>query len=87
MKARIGMENENIFTEEFWENQNFIINAVDNLDARLYISEQCLLFRKILIDSGTLGIIANSPNFSKNPKTSNTRNLLFSNNFIFDNSL
>ena len=60
MKARIGMENENIFSEEFWENQNFIINAVDNLEARLYISEQCLLFRKILIDSGTLGTIANS---------------------------
>ena len=60
MKARIGMENENIFTEEFWENHNFIINAVDNSEARLYISEQCLLFIKILIDSGTLGTIANS---------------------------
>ena len=60
MKARIGIENENIFSEEFWEKQNFIINAVDNLEARLYISEQCLLFRKTLIDSGTLGTIANS---------------------------
>jgi len=60
MKARIGQENENIFNEEFWENQNFIINAVDNIEARLYISEQCILYRKTLIDSGTLGTIANS---------------------------
>ena len=60
MKARIGIENENIFCEEFWENQNFIINAVDNVEARLYISEQSLIFKKVLIDSGTLGTIANS---------------------------
>ena len=60
MKARIGLENENIFNEEFWGDQNFIINAVDNLEARIYISDQCILFRKFLIDSGTLGTIANS---------------------------
>ena len=60
MKARVGIENENIFDEEFWEKQNFIINAVDNLEARLYISDQCILYRRFLIDSGTLGTIANS---------------------------
>ena len=60
MKARIGIENENIFDEEFWEKQNFIINAIDNLEARLYISDQCILYRRFLIDSGTLGTIANS---------------------------
>ena len=60
MKARIGIETENIFNEEFYENQDFIINAVDNLEARLYISEQSILYRKILIGSGTLGTIANS---------------------------
>ena len=60
MKARIGIENENIFNEEFWKKQDFIINAVDNIEARLYISEQCILNQRILIDSGTLGTIANS---------------------------
>ena len=60
MKARIGIENENIFDEKFWEKQDFIINAVDNVEARLYISEQSIIFRKKLIDSGTLGTIANS---------------------------
>ena len=60
MKARIGEENENIFKEKFWQNQDYIINAVDNLEARIYISEQSLIYKKILIDSGTLGTIANS---------------------------
>ena len=60
MKARIGIENENIFDEKFWEKQDFIINAVDNVEARLYISEQSIIYRKKLIDSGTLGTIANS---------------------------
>jgi len=60
MKARIGIENENIFNENFWKKQDFIINVVDNIEERLYISEQCMINKKILIDSGTLGTIANS---------------------------
>ena len=60
MKERIGIENENIFDEKFWEKQDFIINAVDNVEARLYISEQSIIYRKKLIDSGTLGTLANS---------------------------
>ena len=60
MTLKIGIENENIFDEEFWNKQNYIINAVDNVEARVYISNQCLLYKKILLDSGTLGAIANS---------------------------
>ena len=60
MKSKIGKENENIFDEKFWENQNYIINAVDNVDARIYIAEQSKIFNKILIDSGTIGTMANS---------------------------
>ena len=48
MNARIGIENENIFNEKFWQRQNYIINAVDNIDARIYISEQSLIYKKIL---------------------------------------
>jgi ubiquitin-activating enzyme E1 len=40
--------------------QGFIINALDNVEARLYISEQSIIYWKKLIDSVTLGIIANS---------------------------
>ena len=58
--SKIGPENENKFDEKFWSKQNYVIIAVDNVEARKYISEQCLLFKKVLIDSGTKGTKANS---------------------------
>ena len=59
-QVRVGQETENIFCEEFWEKQDFIINAVDNIEARKYIADQSLIYKKTLIDSGTLGTKANS---------------------------
>ena len=59
-QTRVCPENEHFFDEEFWSKQDYIINAVDNVNARVYISEQCLIYKKILIDSGTLGTKANS---------------------------
>ena len=38
MDKKVGLETENIFDETFWNSQNYIINAVDNLEARIYIS-------------------------------------------------
>ena len=58
--SKVGIETEDIFDEIFWKSQDYIINAVDNIEARIYINKQCLIFKKILIDSGTLGTIANS---------------------------
>ena len=59
-RKRVESESENFFDEEFWNKQDFIINAVDNLEARVYIAEQSLIYKKILIDSGTLGTKAHS---------------------------
>ena len=59
-QARIGPENEKIFNDNFWKKQNFIINAVDNVEARIYTSNKSKLYNKILIDSGTTGVKANS---------------------------
>ena len=65
----VNYETENIYNEEFWKKQNFIITAVDNVSARKYIDSQCTLFNLNLIDSGTEGIKASSqliiPNISK----------------------
>ena len=55
LQSRVGPENEHIFNEKFWENQTYIINAVDNIQARRYIDNQCTIYGKCLIDSGTLG--------------------------------
>ena len=59
-KIRVDQESENFFDEEFWNKQDFIINAVDNIEARKYIAEQSLIYKKILFDSGTHGTKANS---------------------------
>ena len=45
----VNEDTENIYNENFRENQNFIFNAVDNNKARKYIDSQCLLFNKNLI--------------------------------------
>ena len=59
-QSKVCKETENIFNQNFWEKQNFIINAVDNVEARVYNAKKCEEFKKILIDSGTNGNRANS---------------------------
>jgi len=60
LQKRIGPENENLFNQKFWKKQNIIINAVDTIEARKYIANECKKYQKILIDSGTNGTKANS---------------------------
>ena len=60
LQARIGPENEEKFNEKFWKKQKFVINAVDNVEARKFISKKSKMYRRILIDSGTNGTKANS---------------------------
>ncbi len=55
LQSRVGPENEHIFNDKFWDDQTFIINAVDNIQARKYVDNQCTIYGKALIDSGTLG--------------------------------
>ena len=55
LQSRVGPENEHIFDDKFWDEQTFIINAVDNIQARKYVDTQCTIYGKALIDSGTLG--------------------------------
>eukprot|EP00957_Ditylum_brightwellii_P008568 649844-Ditylum_brightwellii.AAC.1 len=44
------------FTDDFWSNGiDVILNALDNVEARLYMDSQCVANRKGLIDAGTLG--------------------------------
>ena len=50
----------NIFNDEFFEKQNIVISAVDNILARKYIDKLCVFYNKVFIDSGTQGTKANS---------------------------
>uniref|UniRef100_UPI00398E7F4A ubiquitin-like modifier-activating enzyme 1 isoform X2 n=1 Tax=Pristiophorus japonicus TaxID=55135 RepID=UPI00398E7F4A len=56
---RVGPETENIYNQDFFENLNGIANALDNVEARRYMDESCVLYRKPLLESGTLGTKAN----------------------------
>ena len=49
-------ENEYLFNDEFWINQDFVICAVDTIDGRKYIDQMCTKYDKILTDSGTNGV-------------------------------
>lgn len=60
MKLRVSSENEEIFNDQFWESLNFIVNAVDNVKARLYVDSKCVWYERTLFESGTLGTKCNS---------------------------
>ncbi|KAI4368912.1 hypothetical protein MLD38_017415 [Melastoma candidum] len=60
LQNRVGSETENVFDDTFWENLNVVINALDNVNARLYVDQRCLYFQKPLLESGTLGAKCNT---------------------------
>ena len=53
----LNEETENFFDENFWMKQNYILNAVDNNEARNFIDAKCCFYSKPYIDTGTLGTI------------------------------
>ena len=56
----VGEQTENVFNDDFWESLDFIVNAVDNIKARLYVDSRAVWYKKPLLESGTLGTKANS---------------------------
>ncbi|KAL3654890.1 E1 ubiquitin-activating protein [Castilleja foliolosa] len=60
LQNRASAETEHVFDDTFWENLCVVINALDNVNARLYIDQRCLYFQKALLESGTLGAKCNT---------------------------
>lgn len=56
---RICEDTDKIYSEGFFENLDGVANALDNVDARLFVDRKCVIYRKPLIDSGTLGALGN----------------------------
>jgi len=56
---RVGEENEHIYNRKFYQNLDGIINALDNVDARLYMDKKCIENKLPLLESGTLGTKGN----------------------------
>jgi ubiquitin-activating enzyme E1 len=59
MENRVEPKSEDIFTDSFWDGLDFVVNALDNQQARKYVDSKCVIHKKPLFESGTLGTQAN----------------------------
>ncbi|KAH7447147.1 hypothetical protein KP509_01G093700 [Ceratopteris richardii] len=60
LQNRVSPETETVFDDGFWESIDVVINALDNVNARLYVDSRCVYFQKPLLESGTLGTKCNT---------------------------
>jgi len=56
---RVGQDTEHVYNDEFFEGLDGVCNALDNIDARIYVDRRCVYYHKPLIESGTLGTKGN----------------------------
>ncbi len=44
IKSLVNENSEVVFNDEYWENLDIVINAVDNIKARMYVDSQCVWY-------------------------------------------
>lgn len=54
-ESKVGPETEVLFNDDFFDSLTGVCTALDNIEARLYVDQRCLFYRKPMLDSGTLG--------------------------------
>ena len=59
-RERVSPDTEHLFNAQFWEGLDGVTNALDNVEARRYVDSRCIVFRKPLLESGTLGTKGNT---------------------------
>jgi len=59
MEIRVGPDTEETFDDAFWDSVTCTVNALDNVQARMYVDSKCVWYGRPLIESGTLGTKAN----------------------------
>ncbi|KAL6757412.1 ubiquitin-activating enzyme E1 [Haematococcus lacustris] len=55
LQNRVSPDTEAAFNDAFWQGLDLVVNALDNVNARLYVDSRCVYFGKPLLESGTLG--------------------------------
>lgn len=55
MLDKVCPDSEKSFSDSFFESQNIIVNALDNIEARRYVDSRCVTNSRPLVESGTLG--------------------------------
>ncbi len=51
---------ENVFNDDFYASLSGVCTALDNVEARLYVDQKCVFYRKPMFESGTLGAKGNT---------------------------
>lgn len=57
---KVSPDTEKVYDEKFYESLDCVVNALDNIEARLYVDSRCLQFNRPLLESGTLGTKGNT---------------------------
>lgn len=57
---KVAPETESVYNKKFWQSQNIIVNALDNVVARKYVDMMCVNYGLPLLESGTLGTKCNT---------------------------
>ena len=60
LEMKVWPQTEDKFNDKFWDNLDICWNALDNVHARKYTDNKCLLHSKPLLESGTQGTKCNS---------------------------
>ena len=60
LQKKVCKETEDYFDEDFWNKLDYVIMAVDSLQARKYIDTRVVKFEKCSVDAGTMGTVANT---------------------------
>ncbi|KAH9246697.1 hypothetical protein BASA81_015746 [Batrachochytrium salamandrivorans] len=59
LELLVAANTESVFSNRFFRQQDFILNALDNVQARNYVDARCVFNEKALLESGTLGTKCN----------------------------
>jgi len=74
---KVFKQTENIFNKEFFDSIDVVANALDNVEARLYMDNRCIFYNKPLFECGTLGTKGNTqsiiPKLTENYGASQTK--------------
>ena len=54
---RVGADTEEVYNDSFFENLDGVCNALDNIDARVYMDRRCVYYQKPLIESGKFSFL------------------------------
>eukprot|EP00656_Telonema_subtile_P030384 TRINITY_DN33363_c0_g1_i2.p1 TRINITY_DN33363_c0_g1~~TRINITY_DN33363_c0_g1_i2.p1 ORF type:complete len:981 (+),score=282.27 TRINITY_DN33363_c0_g1_i2:194-3136(+) len=56
----MGKATEGTFNKDWWSEISLVVNALDNVEARLYMDARCVHYNKPLLEQGTLGTKGNT---------------------------